>query len=366
MVIDFIKKVIIKNKKNNKKQKDYIISKTYCNYYYNVIKKRKLKYKLETNNSELSLSSINLEKIIYNKNLEYLVSYPNYDQIYEDIFKILQKEKELKKITPIDFFNKYRIINYPEINEQYVDKMKWKAVDFDDYCLGYKYLYYNSKIGLSVALEKYFIRLYQKNKKIFYLNVDYLYNVTDTQKVINYLYFYLSFLFSVNEKDSFKNFIENYIINLIYEYKGEELIKKILQLLHEKFKEFKLYIDNVKSEFQFYAIQDFIDSNKHEDVLVFIQLNLKTIYIINKIFQYNLIDNLEIGQSIIDNFENYFKIIIGLKNEKSIEDEYSDKLKTYFENYDINNLLYILNIKNLLKTESSHYSNIATLKSFIE
>ena len=81
LVIDFIKKVIIKNKKNNKKQKDYIISKTYCNYYYNVIKKRKLKYKLETNNSELSLSSINLEKIIYNKNLEYLVSYPNYDQI---------------------------------------------------------------------------------------------------------------------------------------------------------------------------------------------------------------------------------------------------------------------------------------------
>ena len=366
LVIDFIKKIIIKNKNNNKKLKDYIISKTCYNYYYNVIKKIKLKYKLKSNNSELSLSSNNLEKIIYNKNLEYLVSYPNYDQIYEDIFKILRKEKELKSITPIDFFNKYRIINYPEIDVQYVNKMKWKAVDFDDYCWGYKYLYYNSKIGLSVALEKYFIQLYQRNKKIFYLNVDYLFNETDTQKVINYLYFYLSFLFSVDEKDSFINFIENCIINLIYEYKGAELIKNILQLLHEKFKEFKLYIDNVKSFIQFYAIKDFVDSNKHEDVLVFIQLNLETIYIINKIFKYNLIDNLEIGQSITDNFENYFRIIIGLKSEKSIEDEYSDKLKIYFKNYDINNLLYILNIKNLLNSEYSHYSNLTILKSFIE
>ena len=233
MVIDFIKKIIIKNKNNNKKQKDYIISKTCYNYYYNVIKKIKLKYKLKSNNSELSLSSNNLEKIIYNKNLEYLVSYPNYDQIYEDIFKILRKEKELKSITPIDFFNKYRIINYPEIDVQYVNKMKWKAVDFDDYCWGYKYLYYNSKIGLSVALEKYFIQLYQRNKKIFYLNVDYLFNETDTQKVINYLYFYLSFLFSVDEKDSFISFIENCIINLIYRigrsYSTPKKFKKIDQ-----------------------------------------------------------------------------------------------------------------------------------------
>ena len=63
ITIDFLKRVEIENKENNKKAKSYIISKIYYSYYFNILKKRKIKFKLEANRNVLSLSSDNLEEI---------------------------------------------------------------------------------------------------------------------------------------------------------------------------------------------------------------------------------------------------------------------------------------------------------------
>ena len=369
LTIDFLKRLKVKDEEKNKTKTEYIISKAYYTYYYNVIKNRKIKIKFGNNSSELSLSSDNLEEIIYNKKLKYLSSYPNYNQIYEDIFNILQKEKKLKKITPNDFFNDFRIINFPEIEKQFVNKIKWKETDFDDYCWGYKYLYYNRKIGLSVALQKYFIHLFQTNKKYFYCNVDFLYNEKDKRKIRNYIFFYLSFLFSIDEKNKFINFIDNNITTLINKYSGAELIKNLLQLLHQeiyKLYKFKLYIDNVKSKFQFDVIKNFMDSYEHNDALIFIQLNINTLNTLSMVYKYNLIENREISSSIIDDLEFYLPITFGLTDEKKIENEYSDKLKTFFEKYNYETYLNLLNIKYLIDTKDSYYLNLISLGSFFE
>ena len=366
ITIDFLKRVEIENKENNKKSKSYIISKTYYSYYFNILKKRKIKFKLEENRSELSLSSDNLEEIIFNSNLKYLSSYPDYNQIYEKIFQILENEKDLETISPAEFFNDFRTLSFPEIKKPFLNKIKWKATNFDDYCWGYKYLYYNKKIGLSVALQKHAVHLFKKKKKVFYCDVDFLINETDIKKIRNYLFFNLYFLFSTEEQDSYKNFIENDIVNLINQFNGGELVKSILEIIHKKFKEFKLYIDNIKTESEFIIIKNFMDSKTLKDVLIFVQINISTIYTISKVFKYNLIENRELGPSFIDDLEFYIPISVNITDEKELEDLYSDKLKTFFEKYDYQNYLKLLNIKNIINTKDSYYLNLATLGPFFE
>lgn len=53
LTIDFLKRLKVKDEEKDKTKTEYIISKAYYTYYYNVIKNRKIKIKFENNSSEL-------------------------------------------------------------------------------------------------------------------------------------------------------------------------------------------------------------------------------------------------------------------------------------------------------------------------
>ena len=87
----------------------------------------KIKYKLKNDIEELSFSSDNLEnEIIYNTNIEYISIYPNFKNIYDNIFEIIDKEKSLTTIDSNNFFNKYRLLLFPNITiPKYVKDMSY-------------------------------------------------------------------------------------------------------------------------------------------------------------------------------------------------------------------------------------------------
>ena len=89
-------------------------------------------------------------------------------------------------------------------------------------------------------------------KKYFYCNIDFLTNESDNQKIKNYIFFYVSFLFSDEEHEQYQNFIENNLVKLNYSQKREKLILDLLELLYSNFgNNFRLYFDNIKSLVQF-------------------------------------------------------------------------------------------------------------------
>ena len=223
--IDYIKKVTMLNNKINKFQTKYIISETYYSYYYRTIKKNTIKYKFKDNSEESSIFSEEFEnKIIFNDNLDYIILNPDFKQIYDKIFNIRKEEKKLDAITSKDLFNDFRILNFPDVEKNYIDKIELQIYPFQEYCWGYRYLLYNKKIGLTLAIQKYLIILYQMGKKYFYCNIDFLTNESDNQKIKNYIFFYVSFLFSDEEHEQYQNFIENNLVKLNYSQKREKLI----------------------------------------------------------------------------------------------------------------------------------------------
>ena len=365
--IECLKKIKILDKKANTQKTKYIISETYYSYYFETIKKNKMKYKYKNNLEESSLYSDNFDSnIIYNKKLEYISMEPDFNQIYTNIYNILKKERQLDIITANDFFNDYRILNFPEVKKEYASKIKFKDANFNDYCYNYKYLCYNKKIGLTFNIQRYLIRLYQQNIKHFYLNIDFLYKEADIKKIRNYIFFYLSFLFSINEKDLFQDFVEKNVINMIYSYKGEKLILHLLELLHQKFGEnYKLYVDNIKSRTEFKIIEEFMNTFEKERVIILIQINKQTLYCLSDI-KFRVIENIESTSSINDELEYYIPLSLKIIDKQTIKNNYSEKLKYFFDKFDYESYLYLLKVKYLINAENFHLYKLIDIDSFLE
>ena len=368
ITIDFIKRISILDEETKNLSQKFFVSEVYLFYYYENVKHKEIKYKFKNNSKEVQLCGDFINKIIYNENFEYIIVYSKNKEIYEDIFKILEKEKTLKYITTDDLFNKYRILNFPEIKNEYIDKIELKPVNYNDYCLGYKYLCYNKKIGLSLITQKLLIQLFQSNDKYFYCNIDFLCKETDKEKIRNYLYFYLAFMFSIEEKDNYKNFIEDKIINIINMYKDKELIKKLFTVLYEKFGDFKLYVDNVKTKFQFDVIKDILDSYYFSDPLVLIQINPNTLNSLLTV-KFKLITKEERQYTINeinDDFEYYIPICFNNLDYITIKKDYNEKLQPFFDNCDYYSYLYLLKIKYLLNKKGFDLIKIKTIREFLE
>ena len=121
--IQYLKKVKIKRLEGISEQ--FIISEK---YYNKVIRDNNcIKYKLKNSSKESSLESNELEiKVIFNESIEYLSVIPDYKDIYKKVFEIFEKEKNKSIIEPKEFFNEFRILNFPEFKNYDLDKIKWK------------------------------------------------------------------------------------------------------------------------------------------------------------------------------------------------------------------------------------------------
>ena len=365
--IDYIKKVTMLNNKINKFQTKYIISETYYSYYYRTIKKNQIKYKFKDKSEHSSIFSQEFEKkIIFNDNLDYIILNPDIKQIYDKIYNIRKEEKKLDAITSKDLFNDFRILNFPDVEKNYIDKIELQIYPFQEYCWGYRYLLYNKKIGLTLAIQKYLIILYQMGKKYFYCNIDFLTNESDNQKIKNYIFFYVSFLFSDEEHEQYQNFIENNLVKLNYSQKREKLILDLLELLYSNFgNNFRLYFDNIKSLVQFDIINTFLANFYMDDVFALIQINKNTLYCLSDI-RCILIDKLIVDKSIKNEMEYYIPYTLGKIDIKKIKEEYSEKLEPLFKDFNYESYLYLLNVKYLINSNDFSFQKLKDIKPFID
>lgn len=365
--IEFIKKVRVLNKKSIDPKIRYIISYAYFKHYYQINQKMKIKYKLKNDIEELSFSSDNLEnEIIYNTNIEYISIYPNFKNIYDNIFEIIDKEKSLTTIDSNNFFNKYRLLLFPNINKEDINKIKFKRADLTEYDWDYKYFAYNRKTGITFNIQRILIEAFQMNKKYFYLNMDFLYNEENINNIGDYIFFNLAFLFSLDKKNEFIEFIENNILNFIYVYKGEKLIDKLLSLLFKKFgNNFRLYIDDVKSEVQLKIIKNLMDKYGIKDIIIYVQINERTLISLIE-FRYKLIENDEIGSSINDEFDFYIPLSLNKININEIKNFYKKKLRPFFEKFDYETYLHLLKVKYLIYTQNVDIYKLIYIDSLLE
>ena len=138
-------------------------------------------------------------------------------------------------------------------------------------------------------------------------------------------------------------------MNLIYIYKGENLIMELLKVLKKKFKDnYRLYVDNVKSRVQLNVINKFMNQYGKEDVYILIQINEDTLYCLFDI-QFTLIENNMMGSSISDDFEYYIPFSLGKLDDMKIKKDYSNKLQHFFEKFDYESYLYLLKVKYLIE-----------------
>ena len=359
--IEYLKKIKIKSFKGNSYK--FIISERYFNKIIKNTKDNHLKYKETNKSKESTLESNEFDiKVIFNKNFDYLSIIPNYKNICDEVFEILEKEKSKKEISPKDFFNKFRLLNFPEIQKYDLDKINWKLnfMDFSD--TNYKYFCYNKKIGLSIYLQRNFNYLSKRNIKFFYLNIDFLMNESSSKNIRNYLIFYMSNLYLNSEKDKYIEFIENDLSNNI-EYKGKILVEKILDLLVKNFKDYELYIDNIKTKFEFDIVDNFIKTYDLK-TFAFIQINNNTVGVLSGI-NYKLVENLN-NFSILEDFEFYLPLNFGEINESQIRENYTKNLRNYFKNVDYEGYRFLLKIKYFLNAKKFYLFELNTYGSFLE
>ena len=365
--INYIKRFRLLDNSTNEFKTNYIISDTYYSYYYETVKKVKIKYKFKDCSEESSLlfSEEFEKKIIFSNNLDYIILNPDFKPTYDKIFQIRKKEKNIEIISPEDLFNDFRILNFPDIKKKCIDKIKLKIIPYKDYCWNYRYIVYNKKIGLTLATQKYLIRLYQKGKKYFYCNIDFLFNEQDKKKVKNYIIFYISFLFSDEERKEYQDFVEKNVIKLIFSQKGEKLIYDLLELLYSQFgNTFRLYADNIKTRVQLNIINTFLSQFNIDDVFVLIQINENTLYCLSDI-KYVLIDKVIVDTSINNDFEYYIPFELGETNIKKIKKEYSEQLKPFFANFNYDSYLYLLNVKYLIDAKDFDFEKLKDITPFI-
>ena len=204
------------------------------------------------------------------------------------------------------------------------------------------------------------------NKKYFYLNMDFLYNEENINNIGDYIFFNLAFLFSLDKKNEFIEFIENNILNFIYVYKGEKLIDKLLSLLFKKFgNNFRLYIDDVKSEVQLKIIKNLMDKYGIKDIIIYVQINERTLISLIE-FRYKLIENDEIGSSINDEFDFYIPLSLNKININEIKNFYKKKLRPFFEKFDYETYLHLLKVKYLIYTQNVDIYKLIYIDSLLE
>jgi len=360
ILIEYIKKIKVKKEgeKLNKDKYMFIISNEYYNYIIN--KKYKVKYKSRNCSKESSLGSNDLElKIIFNKNLEYLVLFPDYTDNYQEIFKIYSEETN--EIEPNKFYNKYRLLNFPEMKEYNLNEIKWKRTAFDKIKEKYKYFCYNKSIGLSVYLQRNLIDERQYTK-YFYFDINYLFNEKSNEHIQKYIFYCLSTLYNIDDKQKYIKFIEDNIFKILNN-KIENIIESLLNLIKANFTDCKLYIDNIKTKAQFDIIDKFIKNNII-DIFVFIQINENTLdFLCDVDFQF-ITDFKGKNYKFSDDLEIHLPYCYNKINLDKLQKNYSDGLSPFFKNLDYKNYCFLLKIKSFLNenniglNELKNYSSI--------
>ena len=196
--------------------------------------------------------------------------------------------------------------------------------------------------------------------------MDFLFNEQDKKNIKNYIIFYISFLFSDEERKEYQDFVEKNVITLIFSQKGEKLIYNLLELLYSQFgNTFRLYVDNIKTRVQLNIINTFLSRFNLEDVFVLIQINKNTLYCLSDI-KYVLIEKEIVDTSINNEFEYYIPFELGETNIKKIKKEYSEQLKPFFENFNYDSYLYLLNVKYLINSKDFNFEKLKDIDSFID
>lgn len=359
--IEFINKITIK-KSDGKTKYKFIVSKDY--YNKTIKKKYHVKAQYINNLSESSLESEELdEKVIYNKNFDYLSIIPNYSNIYEKIFMIFRDEKVKIDLSPNDFYNEFRLLNFPEIHKEDVGKINWKGNFIEEKSSKYKFFIYNPKIGISLYIQHMLHDLLRRNEKYFYLNIDFLFNEVSNKSIKQYIFYYLSTLYTENDYEEYVNFIEKNILDII-NYKGEKLLQSLLNILTNNFVNFFLCFDNIKTKKEFDVAKTFVDSY-NVDFASFIEINKSTLDClkdINYLFIYNITENNDISSDIA----YYLPLTLGKINMDKIKESFSEKLKLYFEKIDFESYRYLLKIKYFLHSNNFDINDLKDYASFLE
>ena len=360
--ITFIKKIKINYFDTKKEKKRYIISEEYYNYLF---REKTVKFKLQNCSETNSMDSFEISDILLNDQLDCLIVESIYGPIYKEIFNILEKESKFTHLTPNRFYNKYTLLNFPEINSNNINSIKWKEsnIIFNNPANKLNIFYYNMRIGLSLYLQTSLIEYVQLKGRYFYCNVDFLFRETLKKKLRQYLFFYLSKLFFFDEYKKYFTFIENYVLRIINNSneKKDNLIYNILDIIYNNFDEIYLTFDNIKDGIEFETIFNYF---KHKTIkghiYIYIQLNSDTLNLIDsKINHFKLIKIMNISEKILDNLDNYISSL-NKKSENIIIKEYSNKIQNFFTKSDYENYSLLLKMKYL--TRSSDYLNINKLK----
>lgn len=324
-----------------------------------------IKYKLKNKSKMSTLESNEFDsKVIFNNSFDYLTIFPDFNNIYKKVFEIYEKEKNKEIIEPNEFFNEFRILNFPEIKKNIdLNKIKWKinyiVYDFYDF----KYFCYNKKIGLSLFLQTYLTYLTKKNRKYFYLNMDFLFNESSSKNIKKYIFFYLSTLFTTDEYIKYVEFIENEILPIIND-KGKNLINKLLKILQEKIENIELYIDNIKTKLEFDIIDSFIKTYD-ANIAIFVQINNKTLPSLCGI-NFKLITSETDSLSISDDMEYHLPFTLNAISLTQIKNIYSEKLKPYFSNIDYEDYRFLLKIKFFLNSNNFDLIELKGYASFLD
>ena len=197
--IHFIKKIKINYFDTKKEKKRYIISEEYYNYLF---REKTVKFKLQNCSETNSMDSFEISDILLNDQFDCLIVESIYGPIYKEIFNILEKESKFTHLTPNRFYNKYTLLNFPEINSNNINSIKWKEsnIIFNNPANKLNIFYYNMRIGLSLYLQTSLIEYVQLKGRYFYCNVDFLFRETLKKKLRQYLFFFIyqNYFFSMN------------------------------------------------------------------------------------------------------------------------------------------------------------------------
>ena len=169
----------------------------------------------------------------------------------------------------------------------------------------------------------------------------------------------------MNEFKEYSQFIENNVLEIIhtYIYNKGELIKNILNLIYQNFDEVYLIFDNIKNEYEFDTIINYLDSQSIKGyVYIYIQLNSKTLNLCNsysELIKYLRLDFIHEPQNIEDSLDNYINSFKKITQNQIIE-EYSQKIKNFFKDYNCENYCLLLKFKYLIS--SNDYLDLDLLK----
>ena len=275
--------------------------------------------------------------------------------------------KDLKLIKPKDLLNRFILLNFPDLlqEKENIDKFIFEPNEINDSSIKNTYFFYNKKIGLTLRFQKLLIRNFQKGRKTFYCNLDFLFNENKMSVIRHYIFFYLSFLYSIDDREKYQKFIEDNILNWIFKVKAETLIKKLLKIIHENFDDPMIIIDNIKTKHQFDIIKGYIEEYGTKNILAFIQINENTLDLLLKI-KYKFMESNEDSELIQDDYEYYLPLLLGKTNIKKIKNDYYEMLKPLFDEINIEKYLSLLRLKYLLSSREFEIDKLIQIKSLVK